>query len=811
MDNNEIELYKIDLIKQINRYRFSHGAKNLINDTNIDRIAQKFANELCRKENLDYSYNQYKGQDLGETVYQSVGFIAPLKLIKILYDENKDYNYQDRNPEPSNFTQMVWRSSEFIGFGMQKNASDKYFFVINYFPTGNVDSQFKNNVLPFGSRIQSENNIINEIKNSSNKKEPSIRTIYNKREIPNETKIEITVNKNNRKVTFLNSNNNNNHEIYIDKNISKNDYLINKNIEQKEPIINKFYTKKTSFIKKEDNDPSIMDIWENFKNKVSSSTKNIDKDTYINNNKNSSMINNYKMQIYINKNYDRKDNTNKSYDIKDTINKRYEKKPTKINPDIRKSINKNYLKKPTKKFFDKKPSKIYNRKPTINRDFLRKSMNKNKIRDSIRKSIKKTDFRKSINKKYEKKPTINKNDIRKTLRKSMKKNDMRKSINKSYLKRPTNKFNNYEINKNKEIIDSDNRDPLKKTKYNYKNLIVTKPNSSISSIEVNTNKNKDSSFDRSNNFSNTNYKIIYDNSHKKPSSALNIHNYNKNKDSSIDKSSYFNDSNSNYYIYSDGKKKPSSALNVINTNKDKDSSIDKSNNYNNTNYKNIYTNTNKNPASTMYNFYKKKPSRFIDNDNNYSDKKSLLNQYLNNNKNSENSNRYKNKINNENKREHHYSAPKYEANEGNAEFCLEALDAHNKYRKKHHAEPLKLNKELCKIAENYSNHLAKIDRLLHSDNTFHGDNLGENIYCCGGMDPTGQKVTDSWYSEIKQYNYDDDTWKNGTGHFTQIIWKETKEVGFGKSTNQKGKTFVVGNYYPAGNVIGYFKYNVLRP
>lgn len=41
-----------------------------------------------KKENLDYSYNQYKGEDLGESLYQSEVFIALLKLAKIFYDEN---------------------------------------------------------------------------------------------------------------------------------------------------------------------------------------------------------------------------------------------------------------------------------------------------------------------------------------------------------------------------------------------------------------------------------------------------------------------------------------------------------------------------------------------------------------------------------------------------------------------------------------------------------------------------------------------------------------------------------------------------
>ena len=68
----------------------------------------------------------------------------------------------------------------------------------------------------------------------------------------------------------------------------------------------------------------------------------------------------------------------------------------------------------------------------------------------------------------------------------------------------------------------------------------------------------------------------------------------------------------------------------------------------------------------------------------------------------------------------------------------------------------------------------------------------------------------NWYGEVKNHNYSGD-WKSNTGHFTQIIWKDTKEVGFGKCRDKGGNIYVVANYYPAGNVLGYFKYNVSRP
>jgi glioma pathogenesis-related protein 2 len=48
------------------------------------------------------------------------------------------------------------------------------------------------------------------------------------------------------------------------------------------------------------------------------------------------------------------------------------------------------------------------------------------------------------------------------------------------------------------------------------------------------------------------------------------------------------------------------------------------------------------------------------------------------------------------------------------------------------------------------------------------------------------------------------------GHFTQVVWKGSREIGVGRSFAEGGlRVFVVCNYYPAGNVIGRFKDNVL--
>ena len=58
-----------------------------------------------------------------------------------------------------------------------------------------------------------------------------------------------------------------------------------------------------------------------------------------------------------------------------------------------------------------------------------------------------------------------------------------------------------------------------------------------------------------------------------------------------------------------------------------------------------------------------------------------------------------------------------------------------------------------------------------------------------------------------------DTGPGEAGHFSQLVWKESTELGIGRAEiQQQGMrcAYIVGRYKPAGNYEGSYRENVLK-
>ena len=137
-----------------------------------------------------------------------------------------------------------------------------------------------------------------------------------------------------------------------------------------------------------------------------------------------------------------------------------------------------------------------------------------------------------------------------------------------------------------------------------------------------------------------------------------------------------------------------------------------------------------------------------------------------------------------------------------------AFFEHNRKREIHNSTKLKLSEDLCKKAKN------KILKLIEKDDDEFiydedEEELGENLFISYQGPVDAKTICNSWYNEKNKYDFSKNKYQKGTGHFTQMIWKESKKVGFGWDTSKNNKFYFLAYYYPAGNEIGKFNQNVL--
>ena len=78
-----------------------------------------------------------------------------------------------------------------------------------------------------------------------------------------------------------------------------------------------------------------------------------------------------------------------------------------------------------------------------------------------------------------------------------------------------------------------------------------------------------------------------------------------------------------------------------------------------------------------------------------------------------------------------------------------------------------------------------------------------------GHQDIGKAITD-WYNEIGIYSFHSPGFSMGTGHFTQMVWRQTRSLGCAKG-KCPGQSLWVCQYDPPGNMMGAFPANVPPP
>lgn len=145
-------------------------------------------------------------------------------------------------------------------------------------------------------------------------------------------------------------------------------------------------------------------------------------------------------------------------------------------------------------------------------------------------------------------------------------------------------------------------------------------------------------------------------------------------------------------------------------------------------------------------------------------------------------------------------------------FQRKIVDVHNKLRKQHGCPELEWSKKCEQHAKQWVRYLLKKNKGMTPDELEleHDDyaGMGENIYIQSVPGTIRSKqaaklVSYNWYGDESKYDYDSNEYNKDAAHFSQLVWKGSWKIG--AAYGQIDDLFVVvANYWPAGNIKGWF-------
>lgn len=140
------------------------------------------------------------------------------------------------------------------------------------------------------------------------------------------------------------------------------------------------------------------------------------------------------------------------------------------------------------------------------------------------------------------------------------------------------------------------------------------------------------------------------------------------------------------------------------------------------------------------------------------------------------------------------------------QFEDRVLGAHNRERTMMGVAPLRWDPALANSAQRWANHLAVTGKFEHAPENLNAPE-GENLWAGTKGYYSLEAMVGAWVRE-KRYFKSGRFPNNSTtgnvedvGHYTQLIWSDTGEVGCAKAVSQD-EEILVCRYSDAGNYIG---------
>lgn len=140
-------------------------------------------------------------------------------------------------------------------------------------------------------------------------------------------------------------------------------------------------------------------------------------------------------------------------------------------------------------------------------------------------------------------------------------------------------------------------------------------------------------------------------------------------------------------------------------------------------------------------------------------------------------------------------------------FSAEMLRDHNLVRQNHNVGALVWDESLAADASRYAQRLAAAKQFEHSESARGQPAQGENLWMGTRSAYAFREMTGAWIEEGQDFTRGtfpnisrSGSWEK-VGHFTQMVWSETRKVGCAVAANTENDVLVC-RYFPAGNVLG---------
>ncbi|KMZ73295.1 Cysteine-rich secretory protein [Zostera marina] len=126
------------------------------------------------------------------------------------------------------------------------------------------------------------------------------------------------------------------------------------------------------------------------------------------------------------------------------------------------------------------------------------------------------------------------------------------------------------------------------------------------------------------------------------------------------------------------------------------------------------------------------------------------------------------------------------------------LDSHNTARAEVGVGPMEWNNAVYTYAQGYANQRKSDCLLQHSETSY-----GENLFWGMGKEFTAVDAVKAWVDEKQWYHYEDNSCDSGKmcGHYTQVVWSNSVELGCARVQCANGAYFITCNYNPPGNYV----------